>query len=59
MLNEEEVGLASFSFKVLKFGIIIDESLIDKGDMSNSSVVSILESISDGFDSGTLFGFFT
>lgn len=58
MLNKEEIGLASFSFKVFEFFIIIDKSLIDPGNMSDSSVVSVLESVSDTFDGGTFVGFF-
>lgn len=58
MLNEEEIGFASFSFKVFEFFIIIDKSLIDPGNMSNGGIVGILEAISDTFDGGTLFSFF-
>ena len=59
MLNEEEIGLASFSFKVFEFFIIIDKSLIDPGNMSDGSVVSVLEAISDAFDGTALFGLFS
>jgi hypothetical protein len=58
MLNEEEVGLASFSFKVFEFFIIIDKSLIDPGNMSDSRIVGVLEAISDAFDSVTFVSFF-
>ena len=58
MLNEEEIGLASFSFKVFEFFIIIDKSLIDPGNMSDRCIVSVLESITDTFDSGALISFF-
>ena len=58
MLHEEEVSLTSFSFKVFEFFIIIDKSLIDPGDMGHSSVVGVLESISDGLDGVALFGLF-
>ena len=50
MLNEEEIGLASFSFKVFEFFIIIDKSLIDPGNMSDGSIVCVLEAVSNTFD---------
>jgi len=58
MLNKEEIGLASFSFKVFEFFIIIDKSLIDPGNMSNSRIVCILETVSHGFNGGTFVRFF-
>ena len=58
MLNKEEIGLASFSFKVFVFFIIIDKSLIDPGNMSDGGIVRVLESISDALDGGTFVGFF-
>ena len=58
MLHEEEIGLASFSFKVFEFFIIIDKSLIDPGNMSDGGIVRVLESISDLLDGGTFVGFF-
>lgn len=58
MLNEEKIGFTSFSFKVFEFFIIIDKSLIDPGNMSHSRIVSVLESVSNGFDGSTFFSFF-
>ena len=58
MLNKEEIGLASFSFKVFEFFIIIDKSLIDPGNMSDGGIVRVLEAISNSFDGSTLVGFF-
>jgi len=58
MLNKEEIGLASFSFKVFEFFIIIDKSLIDPGNMSDSSVVCVLEAISDTLNGSALLGLF-
>lgn len=55
MLNKEEIGLASFSFKVFEFFIIIDKSLIDPSNMGDGGVVSVLESIPDALDGGTFF----
>ena len=58
MLNKEEIGLASFSFKVFEFFIIIDKSLIDPGNMSNGGIVGILETISNSFDGSAFVSFF-
>jgi hypothetical protein len=58
MLDEEEIGFASFSFKVFEFFIIIDKSLIDPGNMSNGSIMRVLETVSNTLDSGAFFGFF-
>ena len=58
MLNKEEIGLASFSFKVFEFFIIIDKSLIDPSNMGNGGVVRVLETISDALDGGAFIRFF-
>ena len=58
MLNKEEIGLASFSFKVFEFFIIIDKSLIDPGNMCDGGIVRVLEAISNSLDGSTLVGFF-
>jgi len=58
MLHEEEIGLASFSFKVFEFFIIIDKSLIDPSNMGNGGVVRVLETISDALDGGAFIRFF-
>ena len=58
MLNKEEIGFASFSFKVFEFFIIIDKSLIDPSNMGNGGVVRVLETVPDAFDGGAFFGFF-
>ena len=58
MLHEEEIGLASFSFKVFEFFIIIDKSLIDPGNMSDGGIVRVLEAISNSLDGSTFVSFF-
>ena len=58
MLHEEEIGLASFSFKVFEFFIIIDKSLIDPGNMSDGGIVCVLEAISNAFNGRTFGSFF-
>ena len=58
MLNKEEIGLASFSFKVFEFFIIIDKSLIDPGDMRHGGVVGVLEPVSNAFDRSAFVSFF-
>ena len=59
MLNKEEIGLASFSFKVFEFFIIIDKSLIDPGNMSNGGIVCVLEAISYTLDGSAFSSFFS
>jgi len=58
MLNKEEIGLASFSFKVFEFFIIIDKSLIDPGNMRHGGVVGVLEPVANAFDRTAFVGFF-
>ena len=58
MLNEEQIGFASFSFKVFEFFIIIDKSLIDPGNVGHGSIVCVLEAISYSLDGSTFRGLF-